>query len=71
MSKTIFLTKRILKWLKRHYLNNESTINYIKLFLNTKEKKDQKRNIKITAIKLSLKYSLISEGNTCITEANL
>ena len=67
------MTKRILQWLKGHYLNNKSSINYIKWFPNTKEKKWSKAEIKATTtlIKRSLKNSLMSEGHTYIPEPNL
>ena len=43
------------------------------MLLNTKEKKKRSKIIKITTttIKLSLKYYLMSEGNTYIPEPNL
>ena len=55
-------------------MNNKISINYINLFLKTKEKKEKsKAEIKITTtvIKQSLKYYLMSESNTCIAEPNL
>ena len=39
--------------------------------MNTKDKKDQIIKTTTTIIKLSLKHSLMSEGNTCIAEPNL
>ena len=50
-------------------MNSKSSTN-----MYTKEKKRSKTETKvvfISVIKLSLKYSVMSEGNTCIAEPNL
>ena len=47
--------------LKRHDLNNKSNINYIKLFLNTKEKKkteNRNKNYKGNKIKLKIFFNV-------------
>ena len=53
-------------------MNNKSKIHYIKGFLNKKKRKKIKIIKTTTTVrKISLNYSLMSEGNTCIAEPNL
>ena len=65
------MTKRILQLSKKTFESSTSSIQYIKWALNTKDKNDQIMKPTTTIMKLSLKYFLMSMGNTCIPEPNL